>query len=136
MVFEDCSHAPIYQNVPEFNAKTLDFLVGRQGSEEPVVPTQSGRRRRPGNVPQGRRDIDIAQPTRGKRGRKIARRNWPRPGPMTAPRGNANSTATPSSPASMNTTVPAPKPSARMIASSRIRSDKVTRTVASTIAKP
>ena len=25
-VFEDCSHAPIYENVPAFNAKTLDFL--------------------------------------------------------------------------------------------------------------
>ena len=25
-VFEDCSHAPIYENVPEFNAATLAFL--------------------------------------------------------------------------------------------------------------
>lgn len=29
IVFEDCSHTPIYQNVAEFNAKTLAFL-GRQ----------------------------------------------------------------------------------------------------------
>jgi hypothetical protein len=29
VVFEDCSDAPIYENVAEFNAKTLDFL-GRQ----------------------------------------------------------------------------------------------------------
>jgi len=27
VVFEDCSHAPIYENVTEFNAKTLDFLT-------------------------------------------------------------------------------------------------------------
>ena len=26
MVFENCSHAPIYENVAEFNAKTLAFL--------------------------------------------------------------------------------------------------------------
>jgi len=25
-VFEDCSHAPIYENIADFNAKTLDFL--------------------------------------------------------------------------------------------------------------
>jgi pimeloyl-ACP methyl ester carboxylesterase len=25
-IFEDCSHAPIYENVPAFNQKTLDFL--------------------------------------------------------------------------------------------------------------
>ncbi len=27
VVFEDCSHAPIYQNVAEFNARTLAFLT-------------------------------------------------------------------------------------------------------------
>jgi len=27
VVFEDCAHAPIYENVAEFNAKTLDFLI-------------------------------------------------------------------------------------------------------------
>jgi pimeloyl-ACP methyl ester carboxylesterase len=27
VVFEDCSHATIYENVAEFNAKTLDFLL-------------------------------------------------------------------------------------------------------------
>jgi 3-oxoadipate enol-lactonase len=27
VVFEDCAHAPIYENVAEFNAKTLDFLT-------------------------------------------------------------------------------------------------------------
>ena len=27
LVFEDCSHAPIYENVAEFNARTLDFLT-------------------------------------------------------------------------------------------------------------
>ena len=26
VVFEDCSHAPIYENVAEFNAQTLAFL--------------------------------------------------------------------------------------------------------------
>ena len=31
VVFEDCSHTPIYQNVAEFNAKTLAFL-GRQAA--------------------------------------------------------------------------------------------------------
>ena len=31
VVFEDCSHAPIYENVPEFNAKTLDFLSRQTG---------------------------------------------------------------------------------------------------------
>jgi len=25
-IFEDCSHAPLYENVPEFNEKTLAFL--------------------------------------------------------------------------------------------------------------
>ncbi len=25
-VFEDCAHAPIYQNVEEFNQRTLEFL--------------------------------------------------------------------------------------------------------------
>ncbi len=25
-IFEDCSHAPLYENVPAFNAKTLEFL--------------------------------------------------------------------------------------------------------------
>src|ERR1700741_816002 len=27
VVFEDCSHAPIYENVAEFNARTMDFLT-------------------------------------------------------------------------------------------------------------
>ena len=27
IVFEDCSHAPIYENVAEFNARTMDFLI-------------------------------------------------------------------------------------------------------------
>jgi 3-oxoadipate enol-lactonase len=27
VVFEDCSHAPIYENVADFNAKTLEFLL-------------------------------------------------------------------------------------------------------------
>ena len=26
IVFEDCSHAPIYENVEAFNGRTLDFL--------------------------------------------------------------------------------------------------------------
>jgi pimeloyl-ACP methyl ester carboxylesterase len=29
-VFEDCSHAPIYENVADFNQRTLEFLQ-RQG---------------------------------------------------------------------------------------------------------
>jgi len=30
-VFEDCSHAPIYENVAELNGKTLDFLRRHSG---------------------------------------------------------------------------------------------------------
>ena len=30
-VFEDCSHAPLYENVPAFNARTLAFLTGHAG---------------------------------------------------------------------------------------------------------
>jgi hypothetical protein len=29
-VFEDCAHAPIYQNVEEFNQRTLAFLRRHQ----------------------------------------------------------------------------------------------------------
>jgi pimeloyl-ACP methyl ester carboxylesterase len=32
VVFEDCAHAPIYENVPEFNRRTLDFLQLHSGS--------------------------------------------------------------------------------------------------------
>jgi pimeloyl-ACP methyl ester carboxylesterase len=31
VVFEDCSHAPIYENVPAFNARTLAFLQQHSG---------------------------------------------------------------------------------------------------------
>jgi pimeloyl-ACP methyl ester carboxylesterase len=31
VIFEDCAHAPIYENVAEFNAKTMDFLVRHCG---------------------------------------------------------------------------------------------------------
>jgi len=31
VVFEDCSHAPIYENVAAFNARTLDFLKRQAG---------------------------------------------------------------------------------------------------------
>jgi len=31
VVFEDCSHAPIYENVEEFNARTLAFLKRQSG---------------------------------------------------------------------------------------------------------
>jgi 3-oxoadipate enol-lactonase len=31
IVFEDCSHAPIYENVAAFNAKTLEFLTRHSG---------------------------------------------------------------------------------------------------------
>ena len=30
-IFEDCSHAPLYENVPAFNAKVLDFLRRHAG---------------------------------------------------------------------------------------------------------
>jgi 3-oxoadipate enol-lactonase len=30
-VFEDCSHAPLYENVPAFNEKTLGFLSKHTG---------------------------------------------------------------------------------------------------------
>jgi pimeloyl-ACP methyl ester carboxylesterase len=32
MIFEDCAHAPIYENVAEFNDKTLQFLKRHAGS--------------------------------------------------------------------------------------------------------
>ena len=32
LTFEDCAHAPIYKNVPEFNAKTLEFLKRHAGA--------------------------------------------------------------------------------------------------------
>ena len=31
IVFEDCSHAPIYENADDFNARTLDFLARHDG---------------------------------------------------------------------------------------------------------
>jgi len=31
IIFEDCSHAPIYENVADFNQKTLDFLQRHSG---------------------------------------------------------------------------------------------------------
>jgi pimeloyl-ACP methyl ester carboxylesterase len=31
LVFEDCAHAPIYQDVEQFNAKTLEFLTRHAG---------------------------------------------------------------------------------------------------------
>jgi pimeloyl-ACP methyl ester carboxylesterase len=31
VVFEDCSHAPIYENVADFNARTLEFLTRHTG---------------------------------------------------------------------------------------------------------
>jgi len=31
VVFEDCSHAPIYENVEEFNRRTLEFLHTQSG---------------------------------------------------------------------------------------------------------
>jgi proline iminopeptidase len=27
LIFEDCAHAPLYENVQEFNEKTLQFLL-------------------------------------------------------------------------------------------------------------
>jgi pimeloyl-ACP methyl ester carboxylesterase len=30
-IFEDCSHAPLYENVPAFNEKTLEFLSKHAG---------------------------------------------------------------------------------------------------------
>ena len=32
IVFEDCSHAPIYENVEDFNARTMDFLSRHSGA--------------------------------------------------------------------------------------------------------
>ncbi len=31
LIFEDCSHAPIYENIADFNAKTLSFLSRQTG---------------------------------------------------------------------------------------------------------
>jgi hypothetical protein len=31
VVFEDCAHAPIYENVEEFNQRTLAFLQRHTG---------------------------------------------------------------------------------------------------------
>lgn len=33
LIFEGCSHAPLYENVPEFNEKTLTFLISRNMSD-------------------------------------------------------------------------------------------------------
>jgi 3-oxoadipate enol-lactonase len=33
VVFEDCAHAPIYENVAEFNSRTLGFLKAHSGQE-------------------------------------------------------------------------------------------------------
>ena len=33
VIFEDCSHAPIYENVEEFNQKTLAFLQNHAGEK-------------------------------------------------------------------------------------------------------
>jgi pimeloyl-ACP methyl ester carboxylesterase len=31
IVFEDCAHAPIYENVEDFNHRTLEFLLRHRG---------------------------------------------------------------------------------------------------------
>ena len=31
LVFENCAHAPIYENVAEFNSKSLSFLQRHSG---------------------------------------------------------------------------------------------------------
>ena len=31
VVFEDCAHAPIYENVADFNARTIEFLKRHDG---------------------------------------------------------------------------------------------------------
>jgi pimeloyl-ACP methyl ester carboxylesterase len=31
LIFEECAHAPIYENVPDFNAQTLAFLQRHSG---------------------------------------------------------------------------------------------------------
>jgi pimeloyl-ACP methyl ester carboxylesterase len=31
VIFEDCSHAPIYENVTDFNERTLAFLASHSG---------------------------------------------------------------------------------------------------------
>jgi pimeloyl-ACP methyl ester carboxylesterase len=36
VVFEDCSHAPIYENVEEFNGRTLDFLKRNAAQPAPA----------------------------------------------------------------------------------------------------
>ena len=33
VVFEDCAHAPIYENVEAFNQRTLDFLHRHSGPD-------------------------------------------------------------------------------------------------------
>jgi hypothetical protein len=32
VVFDDCAHAPIYENVDEFNLRTQEFLQRHSGS--------------------------------------------------------------------------------------------------------
>jgi hypothetical protein len=32
LIFEDCAHAPIYENVAEFNERTLQFLKRYAGT--------------------------------------------------------------------------------------------------------
>ena len=46
VVFEDCSHATIYENVTDFNAKTLDFLLRHSSG----APATSPRPRQPGDL--------------------------------------------------------------------------------------
>jgi pimeloyl-ACP methyl ester carboxylesterase len=38
VIFEDCSHAPIYENVEEFNQKTLAFLQRHAGQKTMSSP--------------------------------------------------------------------------------------------------
>jgi pimeloyl-ACP methyl ester carboxylesterase len=37
VVFEDCAHAPIYENVAEFNSRTLAFLKAHSGQEVAAI---------------------------------------------------------------------------------------------------
>lgn len=39
VVFEDCAHAPIYENVADFNGRTLAFLKAHSGQELAAVRT-------------------------------------------------------------------------------------------------
>ena len=78
-VFEDCSHAPIYENVAEFNAATLAFL--QKHAAVAVQLTDPGRAIRPGFLFRTSRrprfrSTSRTTPHLGSSRRRSGRRRW------------------------------------------------------------